>query len=205
MLETTEDKLLKRIAARGRGWTFSQRDFARLANRGAIDVGLHRLHRRGEIRRVIRGVYDCPRHSDLLGTDLSPDIDQVAAALARKFGWRIQPGGPAALNLLGLSTQVPAAYVYRSDGPNRSYDVNGTKLTFQHTALKEAGFRHRESALIVAALKSLGADRVDARTVAAIRKWLDPKLRQKVLTDTKIVTDWVDAALRRICAEDEDG
>ena len=48
---------------------------------------------------------------------MSPDIDQVATAMARKFRWRIQPGGAPALNYLGLSTQVPARAVYLSDGP----------------------------------------------------------------------------------------
>ena len=33
----------------------------------------------------------------LLSTKLSPDLDQVAQALARKFGWRIQPSGAVAL------------------------------------------------------------------------------------------------------------
>ncbi len=70
------------------------------------------------IRRVIRGIYDYPKFSNLLGQQLSPDLDQVAAALARKFGWHIQVTGPSALNLLGLSTQVPGRIIYASDGPD---------------------------------------------------------------------------------------
>ncbi len=54
------------------------------------------------------GVDDYPRFSKFLDQSLSPDIDQVARALARKFRWRIQPSGATALNFLGLSTQVPA-------------------------------------------------------------------------------------------------
>jgi len=42
----------------------------------------------------------------LLDTTLEADIDKVAKALARKFGWNIQVSGNAALNILGLSTQV---------------------------------------------------------------------------------------------------
>jgi len=201
----TEQKLLSKIRGKGRGWAFSQKDFALLANRGTIDIALHRLLAKGAIRRVIRGVYDYPRYSELLGTDASPDIDQVAAALARKFGWRIQPSGPAAQNLLGLSTQVPAAYIYLSDGPDRSYKINNTALKFKHTALKEAGFRYRESALIVQALKAFGPRRIKPRIVAKLRKWLNPKLRESILDDTSTVTGWVYAAIRDICREDGDG
>src|SRR5215472_12543125 len=71
-----------------------------------------RREHHGVIRRIIRGIYDYTRHSRALGGPTSPNIDQIAHALARKFGWRIQPDGAAAQNLLGLSTQVPARAVY---------------------------------------------------------------------------------------------
>jgi hypothetical protein len=53
----------------------------------------------------------------LLQQELSPDFDQVAQAFARKFNWRIQPSGDTALNLLGLSTQVPWRVVPSADIP----------------------------------------------------------------------------------------
>ncbi len=102
------------------------------------------------IRRVIRGIYDYSRHSKALGRPTSPNIDQIARGLARKFAWRIQPNGATAQNLLGLSTQIPARAVYPSDGPDPSYTVGRTKLDFEHTALKEAGFKLPESCRKVA-------------------------------------------------------
>lgn len=88
------------------------------------------LCKAGRIRHVCRGVYDHPPFSDLLQQPLCPDIDQVAHALGRKFNWRIQPSGVAALNMLGLSTQVPGRWVYLSDGPNREYAIGKTLLVF---------------------------------------------------------------------------
>lgn len=123
MGKTIEQKALNRIYGNGRGWAFSQADFADLGTRSAVDSCLHRMEKEGVIRRVIRGVYDYPRYSELLKKTVAPDIDQIANALARKFGWRIQPDGATAQNLLGLSTQVPARSVYLSDGPDRSYTV----------------------------------------------------------------------------------
>jgi hypothetical protein len=163
------------------------------------------LERKGSIRRVVRGVYDLPRFSELLSTELSPDIDQVAQALARKFAWRIQPSGAVAQNLVGLSTQVPARAVYLSDGPNRSYQVGPAALAFEHTALKEAGFGLPESGLIVQALKSLGQERVTPEVISKIRAWLAPSLRARVLADTATATGWVYAALRRIAEKDSNG
>ena len=166
--------------------------------RPTVDSALHRLEKRGEIRRVIRGIYDYPRFSKILNQHMSPDIDQVARALARKFRWRIQPSGATALNFLGLSTQVPARAVYLSDGPDRTYQVGNTALAFEHTALKEAGVKLKESGLIVQALKALGQERITPEVIAKIRAWLLESLRGKVLADTKTATGWVYSAIQQI-------
>jgi Family of unknown function (DUF6088) len=205
MPQSIEDKIVSRIYGNHRGWAFSQADFADLGSRSAMDLALHRREKEGLIRRVIRGVYDHPRHSKALGGLVSPNIDQVAHALARKFAWRIQPDGATAQNLLGLSTQVPARIVYLSDGPDRSYTVGKTKLAFEHTALKEAGFKLPESRLIVQALKAFGEGRITARIISQIRKQFAPALRKRILLDTKTATGWVYAAVQEIAREGAHG
>lgn len=205
MAKTIEDRVLSRIYGSGRGWAFSQADFADLGSRSAVDLALHRRERDGVIRRVLRGIYDYPRFSTLLGKTVSPDLDQVAHAIARKFAWRIQPDGATAQNLLGLSTQVPARVVYLSDGPDRSYKVGNTALSFEHTALKEAAFRLPESRLIVQALKALGERRITPATIEQIRRKYDPALRQRILADTKTATGWVYAAIQEIVREQPNG
>lgn len=205
MSQTIETKLSYRIRGNGGGWAFSPKDFLDLGGRPTVDSALHRLTQRGEVRRVVRGIYDYPRFSKLLGQQLSPDVDQVARAIARKFRWRIQPSGATAANLLGLSTQVPARAVYLSDGPDRSYKIGNTTLAFEHTALKEAGFKLKESGLIVQALKSLGSERVTSEVISKIRTWLPVPLRAKVLADTRTATGWVYTAIQQIANGDLHG
>ena len=74
--------------------------------------------------------------------------ERVAHALARKFNWHIQPAGDAALNLLGLSTQVPVCWIYLSDGPSREYEAGSHALALKQSALKNVGFKYRESGLV---------------------------------------------------------
>lgn len=205
MRQTIETKVSYRIRGNGGGWAFSPKDFLDIGGRSTIDSALHRLKQRGEVRRVIRGIYDYPPFSKLLDQQLSPDIDQVARAIARKFRWRIQPSGAMATNLLGLSTQVPARAVYLSDGPDRSYKIGKTTLAFEHRALKETGFKLRESGLIVQALKSLGPDAVTSEVISKIRAWLPESLRARVLADTRTATGWVYAAIQKITQEDLHG
>jgi hypothetical protein len=151
------------------------------------------------------GIYDSPRFSSLLGRESSPDIDQVARTLARKFGWRIQPSGAAALNLIGLSTQVPGKFVYLSDGPPRSYEIGEATLHFKKAALKESGFKLAESALMVQGIKALGAEHISSEVIEQLRNWLKPSLWAKVLKDTQRATGWVYEVIKKVCREDVDG
>jgi hypothetical protein len=91
---------------------------------------------------------------------------------------------------------------YISDGPDRTYTVGAQKLAFEHVALKEAGFKCRESSLLVQALKTLGPDRITRDTVRALRRFLGDSLRGKVLRDTRTASGWIRDAILRICRED---
>jgi hypothetical protein len=191
------------IAGHGRGWAFSSSDLAGRFVRQQIDNTLSDLAETNKIRRIARGLYDYPRFSDLLQKTLSPDIDQVANAYARKFNWRIEVSGESALNLLGLSTQIPAQYVYLSDGPSKSYDVIGVQLTFKKSNLKDIGFKHRESTLIVQALKALGKEHLSAELLAKIREKIAKESFAKILRDTQGSTGWIYEAIKRIMSDDE--
>ena len=189
------------IAGHGRGWAFSSSDLAGRFARQQIDNALSDLAETNKIRRIARGLYDYPRFSDLLQKTLSPDIDQVANAYARKFSWRIEVSGDSALNLLGLSTQIPAQYVYLSDGPSKSYDVMGVQLNFKKSTLKDIGFKHRESTLIVQALKSLGKEHLNAELFAKIRAQIAKESFTKILRDTQGSTGWIYEAVKQICQD----
>ncbi len=199
-MQTIEDKIVSRIYGHGRGWAFSPHDFASDFLRPNIDKALSMLTKSGKIRRVYRGIYDYPKYSELLKQNLSPDYDQVAQAFARKFNWRIQPTGDAALNLLGLSMQVPGRAIYLSDGPSRSYKILDTfTLEFKKSVLKEVGFKTHESGLVVQALKALGKERIDEKTITTLRNQLDEKTRKKMLKETVTATGWVYETIKRIC------
>lgn len=191
------------IAGHVRGWAFSFSDLAGRFARQRIDNALSDLAQDDKIRRVARGLYDYPRFSDLLQKTLSPDIDQVAYAYARKFNWRIEVSGESALNLLGLSTQIPAQYFYLSDGPSKSYDIMGVTLNFKKSSLKDIGFKYRESTLIVQALKALGKELLSESVFAIIREQIDPKSYNKILRDTQGSTGWIYEAIKQILSNNE--
>lgn len=60
MDRSTEEKALRRMHTSGQGWAFSARDFADLGSRPTIDSALHRLERKGSIRRLFVGSMIAP-------------------------------------------------------------------------------------------------------------------------------------------------
>lgn len=204
-MQSVEDKILSRVYGNGRGYAFTQADFSDLASVEAIRKSLSRFEQAGTIRRVIRGVYDYPKFSQLLNKLLSPDIQQIAYALARKFNWRITPTGDTALNLLGISTQVPARYIYHCDGANREYLIDNTTLTFKKTALKEIGFKHRESELLVQAIRALGKEHITEDVIVQLSKSIDANQYEKIIKDTKMTTSWIHEVIKQVCRSSSHG
>jgi len=190
-MQAIENTLISRIYGHGRGWVFFRNDFSDLGQADSIDKALSRLAKAGRIRRVMRGLYDYPKYSPLLKKDLSADVDQVAHALARKFGWSIQVSGNAALNILGLSTQVPTRYVYHSSGPSKTYKLDNISLNFKKTPLKDMGLKNAHSALLVQALKALDKKALSKAEQQAIVLYFPKQQHEKIIKDTRYVTSWI--------------
>ncbi len=199
------NKIIARIYGNGRGNVFTPKDFLDLAGPRTTRSALDRLTRRGTIRRVMRGVYDYPRYSKLLDKQAGPDPDGIARAIARAHGWTILPSGNTALNLLGLSTQVPAKWEYFSDGPTKTYSWDGGKLSFKHRANKETTVLSPKTALLVQALKALGEANVKRSTMTKFRKAFDAKERKRAVREARYATSWVYEIIKRLASESEPG
>ena len=197
-MQPIENKVISRIYGKGRGWAFFKKDFVDLGSAAAIDKSLSRLAKTDSIRRVMRGVYDHPAYSKLLKEHLPPDIDQVANVLARKFGWTIQVSGNSALNILGLSTQVPTQYLYLSDGRSCSYQIGRQKLRFKKSRLKELGLKYSESALLVQAIRALDKHSLSAEENSQIYEYFSEEAKERILKDARYTTSWIYEEIKRI-------
>jgi hypothetical protein len=98
---STDDQILKAITSLGSGAVFVPTDFLSCGSRQAVDIALHRLVRKGTIRRLARGIYDFPKIHPKLGK-LLPSPEKIAEALVGRDCTRIQPTGAYAANILGL-------------------------------------------------------------------------------------------------------
>lgn len=197
------NKILARIYGKGRGNIFTPKDFLDLAGAKTANSTLDRLTKQGTIRRIARGIYEYPSFSKLLGAPASPNPDGIARAIARAHGWTILPSGNTALNLLGLSTQVPARWEYFSDGPTKTYKWSGGTLTFKRRANRETTILSPKTALLVQALKALGEDNVEPSTIATLRKRLSIGDRKRAAREGRYATSWVYEIIKRLATESE--
>lgn len=199
----TSDRLLAQfkeiISNAAPGNVFIPSDFAKIASAATISVYLNRLKNSGELVSCGRGLFMKPRFSTLLNESVPPSTNDIARAIARKHGWTIIPHGDTALNMLGLSTQVPNSFSYISDGPYKQYSIGKTELQFLHTnRISELKNTSYETALTIQALKSLGKDSITDKDIQIIRRKLSTESKEKLLTEGQYATAWVCEYLKLI-------
>lgn len=162
------NQILSRAHAQGPGGVFTPSDFLDMASRAAVDQALSRLTRKGDLRRLARGLYDFPKHHPKLGA-LSPVPDDVAQALARETGSKVQIDGLRAANVLGLTTQVPAQSHYLTDGPSRRVVLGKRVVDLRHASPKHLVAPGSAVGTVIQALRHVGLSRAaDLVQVAAL-------------------------------------
>ena len=189
----------KRIEESEPGSVFITTDFVdKASSYDAANEALLRLNKEGKVRRVLRGIYEKPSYNTFLQEHVAPSPDKIARALARNFGWTIVPSGNTALNVLGLSTQVPATWEYVSDGSYKQYEVGNVTIKFKHTANKEISNLSYMTALTIRALKAMGKDNVDENVIQTLTNKLTDKEKDTMLSEAKYTTAWVYDVIKRV-------
>ena len=181
------------------GMVYVAVDFVDVSDKTNINAYLARLAEEGLIRRVMRGVYYKAEYNEMLGEYVTPAVDNVAQALARNFGWTIVPCGDVALNILGLSTQVPATYVYVSDGTYKEYTFDNITIQFKRTTNREVSKLSYKTALVIQALKALGKDRIDDSIITRLQSILVAEEKAIMLLEAKTATAWIYDYIKQIC------
>jgi hypothetical protein len=195
-------KILNRIRSHGRGWVFTPKLFQDLGTRAALDKALSRLAQRGTIRRLKKGLYDFPRQSKLLQKAITPNSNTLASALANSIGDTLLPSGAQAANLLGLSTQIPAKSVFATHRKSKSYNINGTTISFQHSRLpilRTRGAFHAN--LVIQALAYLGRDNIYCIIISSLIKKLSSYDKKVLLNTTPLLPCWISDIIHQISTD----
>lgn len=192
------EAIAERIKGFGAGRAFTAADFSDIAGRRNAANSLGRMHAKGEIARAVRGVYYVPERSVLMGCEVPASADEVVRAIARANKWIVAPSGDAALNALGLDTQVPAKLVYVSSGPYKRYEYGSYEIELRHRANRDLLNCSQSTCTIVQALKALGRENVGNEEIEALARNLTERQVDEFLQDSMGLTSWVTEAAGRI-------
>jgi hypothetical protein len=198
--ESIDYQILKAINTLGHGAVFVPTDFLSFASRQAVDTVLHRLVRKGTIRRLARGIYDFPEEHPKLGK-LQPSPEKIAEALVGRDCTRIQPTGAYAANILGLSEQVPAKVVFLTDGSSRTVKIGTTTIQLRRTTPKNMAMAGRLSGILVQAFRELGKENVTAERLEHLKRILPLDKRQELLKDIRLAPEWMHSIFRGLAEE----
>lgn len=176
-------------------------DFCDLMDYGTAKKSLSRLESNNKIQKIMRGVYYNPRYSQLIQEYEKPSVDEVAKAIARNFKWTIAPSGNTALNQLGLSTQVPAKWIYFSDGPYKTYKIGTQELEFKHRTNKEISGMSEKTILVIQALKELGEEQITENVIQKLKRQLTNEEKRTLLDESKQTTVWIFNVIKKIAQE----
>ena len=188
----------ERIASMPENAIFIVNDFLDIADYETVRKTINRMVENSEIQRIINGVYYNPKFIEIVGEYESPSANEVATAIARKHNWTIAPSGNTALNLLGLSTQVPNKWLYVSDGRYAEYTFGYTTIRFKKTSNSEISRMSTLTAMIVQAIKALGKEHITQRHIELLRNKLSEQDRIRLLEESKSTTAWVYRIIRKI-------
>lgn len=156
---------------------------------------LAELTNEGKLVKLAQGIYVKPRISKF-GIVL-PSVEKVVQAIAARDNAEVLPSGMTALNVLGLSTQVPMNYTYLTTGSERTIKLANRLIILKRGVPKNFCYKTRLAALMVQALKALKQENVGTEEIQTIRTLLTKEPEKNDLArDVDMMPAWMKRILK---------
>lgn len=197
----TIDSLRETIRSWERGRIIFIDDFATFESQWGVRFGLSQLAEEGMIIRLARGIYCYPKMEGEYSMSLTiPSPETIAYALAAKDRFRIIPYGDQAAYKLGLTGLRVSDLKYLTDGAPRHINLSkGKKIYFNHTSeVKMFDFCNETMQLVSSAIRTLGAEMIDAERKRIIHGHLMSVPENEFLRDISLPPAWVQKLILEI-------
>lgn len=189
-----EQSLSQQICAADDNTVFMRSDFPEYHTESVGRV-LSALTDEGVLLRLSPGVYVKPRMSRFGA--VMPSVEHVVDAIAVRDKAQVLPSGAAALNALGLSTQVPMAYEFLTTGSARNLNVGDYVVSLKRSVPRNFAYKTRLVALLVQALRCLGEQNVGEQELSQIRALVEKESNKEDLKqDVMMMPEWMKRLLK---------
>lgn len=193
-----KQEILNRIENFESDQVFIANDFFDIAGYETVRSTLNRLVEDKVIIRIMKGIYYKPKYIELIGEYETPSVNEVVNAIARKYNWTIAPSGNTALNLLGLSTQVPAKWTYISDGRYTNFSFGNVTIEFKRRSNGDISKMSTLTSMVIQSIKAIGKDKITNEQIDYLKKKLSDKEKSELLSDSKTTSAWVYGVIKKI-------
>jgi hypothetical protein len=144
----------------------------------------------GTLVKLAQGIYAKPRKSRF-GVVL-PSVEKVVQAITVRDNAEVLPSGMTALNVLGLSTQVPMNYTYLTTGSERTIKLTNRQVILKRGVPKNFCYGTRLIGLLVQALKALKQENVGQEELQTIRSLVSKEPNKEALVkDVDMMPAWM--------------
>lgn len=151
---------------------------------------LSELANEGVLTKIAQGIYAKPRKSRF-GVVL-PSVDKVVQAIATRDNAQVLPSGMTALNVLGLSTQVPMNYTYLTTGSERTVKLAHRQVTLKRGVPKNFCYETRLAALLVQALRVLKRENINKGELQTISSLISKEPdKDSLMRDVDMMPVWM--------------
>ncbi len=189
-IDSTQKLVEEKIKTFKRGTVFFLDSFENSGSNEAVRQALSRLQCAHFIHRLAKGIYLYPKINKEIGI-LYPSVDLVARLVAKRDKARILPTGVTALNLLGISTQVPLNVVYLTDGLPRKIEVGDQTIHFKKSTTKSFAYKSEYVYMVVASLKEIGEMQCSDKTKEMVLKMVQSEDINVIKQDLKLASSWI--------------
>lgn len=179
--------------------SFTCFDFTDFASYKTVSKCLERLEDEKLLYRIGMGIYCLNQYDDVLKIQILPSIDNVVHTIAKKNNWTICPTGNAALNMMGLSTQVVASFTYLTSGPYKEYLILNNKICLKRTMGRELIGHSLKTNLLIQSIKALGKENITQENIDVLSSKLTLKEKEKAVQETPLIQTWIRKIVLKVC------
>lgn len=192
------DIIFEEMNNKEKGKIYTVSDFYAIGSKSSVKTALHRLTKEGKIHRMINGYYVIPYFSELLKEFSYPTANALANKIAEKYMWNICPAGDAALNQVGLSTQVPNVVEFISDGPYREIAYLNQTIKFKHVSNRTISTYSKSLCLTIESIKALKENNITQSDLQLLADYVSIHVEEDLIEDTKSVPEWIYRVLKKV-------
>jgi hypothetical protein len=185
-----------------KGEPFSTSRFIAFGTRAAVDQALSRLVHQGVIHRVRRGVFVQPRVSRIAGV-VPPELEAVIEAIAEATGETVAVNGAEAARQIGLSTQAPLSFVFRTNGKSRVLLLDRRQVQLRHASNRWLTLAGTPAGTALSALRYLGKGGVNREVLEHVRSVIGLNEFVRLRNETGAMPAWLSDELFRFEHQNE--